>query len=34
MFQILQSLKLNGRDQFADHDIDERIILMCIVDEV
>jgi hypothetical protein len=29
-----RSLKLNGRDQFADHDIDGRIMLMCIVDEV
>jgi len=34
IFQILKSLKLNGRDQFLDRDIDGRIILTCIVDEV
>jgi hypothetical protein len=33
-FRYLKSLKLNERDQFADHGIDGRIILTCIVDEV
>jgi len=34
MFQIVRSLKLTGRNQLADHDIDGRIILTWIVDEM